>query len=296
MGALAGLLSAALVLLPLVISPHLFFISYFVPLPFFLLGLSLGVRPLLTAGLLSILMVFLVEGPLLAAEFVLLSFAGPTLIIQRMLTSWKNRSGKTLWYSSEHIMQDCTLFAGIVMIVALGIYIYFIPDGNFHLLVKPFLEIFASHGQPHEIERLLNIIFPLLPGIFTVSWMIMMLLNMAIAQSILIHMKANLRPTPSLKTVRVPQSFLIVFALSMILSFIGVGSLELLGKNAALTLSFPFFIAGLGVVHALLGKTSFAKLSLIIFYAVLLTLFWPALIVLLLGVLRPWIEKEADKN
>lgn len=182
------------------------------------------------------------------------------------------------------------------MTMALGVYLYFIPDGNFAPFAKPFLDVFASHEQGPEAQRLLNIIFPLLPGIFTVSWMIMLLLNTAIAQGLLVHIKANLRPTPSLMVVRLPQSFLIVLGLSLLLSFIGVGTLELLGKNAALTLSFPFFLAGLGIVHALIHRTSFAKWGLIAFYVLLLVFFWTAGLVIFLGAIRPWIEKEASAN
>lgn len=296
-GALGGLLSATLVLLPLVFSPGLVFVSYFAPLPFLFLGLSLGLRPLLTAGLLASLLVFLVEGPLLTAEFFLLSFLGPAFIVQRMLTHQNNGKKTIQWYPSAYIMRDFTLLSGIVLTLALGVYLYFIPDGNFAPFAKPFLDVLASHDGSPEVERYLNAIFPLLPGIFVLSWMIMLLLNTAIAQGLLVRTKANLRPTPSFMVVRLPQSFLIVLGLSLLLSFIGVGTVELLGKNAALTLTFPFFFAGLGVVHALFHKTSFAKWGLIAFYALLAAFFlWTAGLVIVLGVIRPWIEKESYEN
>jgi hypothetical protein len=126
--------------------------------------------------------------------------------------------------------------------------------------------------------------------------MLMMLFNAAIAQGVLTRIKANLRPTPSFKTLQIPTSFLIVLGLALLLSCIGVGTLELLGKNAALTLTFPFFLSGIGIVHHLCHKTAFATVSLVIFYCALLLLLWPALFVILLGILRPWIEKFRETN
>lgn len=293
---LGGLFSATLALLPLLVLPNLIVFSYLVPLPFFLLGLGVGLRPLLGAGLLATALVLLFEGPLPTAEFFLFSFLGPVFLVHRALLNHKKSSGEVVWYSPSFLLRDFTIFSGIVMIVALGVYLYWAKDGNLYALSKNFLSAFDPQGQVKNGEALLMKLLPFLPGLFAFSWMVMMLLNAAIAQGILVRIKANLRPTPSFRALQIPKSFLIAMGLSLVLSVVGVGTLELLGKNGALLLAFPFFLSGLGIIHFLLQKTSFAKIGLTIFYCVLIFFLWPALLVVLLGMLKPWIEKSPSTN
>lgn len=291
-----GLLSAALALLPMTLIPSLTLFSCFTSLPFFLLGLKQGVRPLLGAGLLATFLVFLFEGPLLTAEFFFFSCLGPAFLIHRALTHWTTPSGEILWYSPSALLRDFTLLAGIIMIVALGGYLSFLQGDNIQTLIRTFLQTVDPHGTLKDGERLLTNIFSFLPGFFTFSWMLMMLLNASVAQGLLVRFNANLRPSPSFKAIQLPKNFLIAVGLSLILAFVGVGTLELLGKNAALTLAFPFFLTGLGVVHYLFQKTSFAKIGLTLFYCALLLFLWPALFVIFLGIIKPWIEKSFLAN
>lgn len=293
---LGGLLSATLALLPMTLIPGLAFFSYFAPLPLFLLGLGRGLRPLLGAGFLAAALILLVEGPILTAQFFLFFFLGPVFLVHRTLINWKKNSTEIIWYSPSFLLRDFTLLSGIIMILALGVYLYFMQGTDIPTLTKALLSSFDSQAHVQDVESLLIKIFPFLPGFFTFSWMLMMLFNAALAQGFLTRLKANMRPTPSFKALYVPKSFLIVLGLSLLLSFVGVGTLELLGKNAALVLGFPFFLTGLGIIHYLLCKTPFAKTGLTVFYALLLLFLWPALFVIFLGILRPWIEKPTTAN
>ena len=293
---MGGLLSATLALLPMTIAPGLAFFSYFVPLPFFLLGLWGGLRPLLGAGLLATAFIFLFDGPLLTAQFFLFFFLGPLFLVHRALIHRKKTSKEIVWYPSTFLLRDFTLLSGIIMVFALGVYLYLMQGQHIPTITEGILRPFSGQEHIKDAEAFLIKIFPFLPGFFTFSWMLMMLLNAAIAQGFLTYIKANLRPTPSCRSLQVPTSFLIVLGFSLFLSFVGVGTLELLGKNAALILAFPFFLAGLGIVHHLMHQTSFAKVGLTIFYGLLLLFLWPALFVIFLGMLRPWIEKPVALN
>lgn len=291
-----GLISATLALLPMTLLPSLAFFSYFTPLPFFLLGLGSGLRPLLGAGLFATAIVFLFEGPVLTIEFFLFSVLGPAFLVHRALIKRKKTSGEIVWYSPSFLLRDFTLLAGIIMIFSLGGYLYLLQGQNIHKIIQIILTNFDPHGNIKDGETLLMTLFPFLPGFFTFSWMLMMLLNASIAQGFLGRIKANLRPTPSFKEIQLPSSFLIALGLSLLLSVIGVGTLELLGKNAAFTLTFPFFLTGLGIVHYLFHRTSFARVGLTLFYCFLLLFLWPAFLVVFLGMLRPWIEKVKPTN
>lgn len=297
-----GLLSATLMLLSLFLLPGLAFISYIIaPLPFFFLGFWRGLQPLLGAGVLATTLLFLFEGPILSVEFLLFSFLGPVFLIHRFLVSHKNSSGQNIWYSPSFLLRDFTLLSGIVMIIVLGRYLYLIQDGNIYVLIKNILSIVGPQENVKNYEKFVTSVVPFLPGIFTLSWMFMMLLNAMVAQRLLVHLKMNLRPTPSYKEIHVPKSFLIASGLSLVLSFVGVGTLELLGKNAALTLTFPFLVSGLGILHSLFHKiTHITPLvrSVLTFalYSILLLLLWPALFVVLLGMLKSLLEKSSSTN
>jgi len=293
---LGGLSCATLALLPLLSASAFIFISNFLPLPLFLLGLSVGLRPLFGAGLLASALIFLFEGPLFASEFFFLSFLGSAFLVQRALLTYKDSSQKAVYYPPSFVLRDFTLLAGIVMVLALGLYLYFIQGKNGAAIVENALLLFDPYGHLGDAKNILIKVFSFMPGIFTFSWMSMMLLNMGLAQGFLSRSKLNLRPTPSFRALQIPKSFGIILGLSLLLSVVGVGTLELIGKNAALILAFPFFLSGLDLVHFLLHKTRFSKIGLTLFYSLLLLFIWLALIVVLLGILKPWIEKPTPTN
>lgn len=293
---LGGFLSATLSILHLTPFPGLILFSYFAPLPLFLIGLGIGLRSLYGAGLIAAGLVLLLEGPFLAIQFFIFSFLGPAFLTNRALLNRKNSSGKLIWYPSSFLLRDITFASGIVMLLALGTYLYFTYGESTHTLVKNLLETFDPQGYMKDAEPILVKIFPFLPGFFAFSWTIMMLVNAALAQGFLVRFKQNIRPSPSLEGISVPKSFSIALGISFILSLIGVGYVELLGKNVTFILAFPFFFMGLGVVHAWLRKTSHPTVGLTIFYLALSFFIWLALLIVLLGILKQWIEKRILPN
>ena len=293
---LGGLLSATLSLAYQLPFPGLILFSYLASLPLFLIGLGMGLRPLYGAGLIATLLVFIITQPLLGLEFFIFSVLGPVFLVNRALLNRKTSEGKVSWYPSSFLLRDITLISGAVMLLALGGYLYFIQGSDIHSLVKTFLKAFDPQGQMGNLEPMLLIIFPLLPGFIAFSWIIMMLANAALAQGLLVRFNRNLRPTPSFIDLEVPHNFLILLGISLLLSLIGVGSLELVGKNATFILTFPFLLTGLGLVHQWLHKTRFPTIALTIFYVILFLFFWLGLFVILLGILKPWIEKLTHSN
>lgn len=291
-----GLASATLSLLYLLPIPGLAFLSYFSPLPFFLLGLSSGLRPLYGAVVIATLLVCLIGGLFTGGEFFIFSGLGPAFLVNRALLNRKTASKKRAWYPASFLLRDLTLSSGLVMLLGLGVYLYFTHGGDTQIFVKMLLKNLDPHNQIREAEPLLRTILPLLPGFFALSWAVMMLINGSLAQGVLVRFQRNLRPSPSLKTLEPPKMFLILFGLALLLSLIGVAPLELLGKNTAFVLAFPFFLIGLGFVHGWFQKTPYATISLTFFYFFLLLLIWPALFVVLLGILKPWIAKSPHSS
>ncbi len=285
-----GLLSSILSLFPL------FPIPLLAPLPLFLIGLGVGLRPMYVAGGVASLFVLLLEGPFPAAEFFIFFALGPSFLIYRALLKRKKSSGEIKWYPSSLLLRDLTTISSTVMLLALAAYIYVIKGWDVTIVVKNFLKAIDPEGQLKDMEPLITQIIPFLPGLFAFWWGLMMLINGALAQGLLVRFKRNLRPSPSFQDLEAPRVFLILLGISFILSLIGVGYLGLLGKNSVLIFAFPFFLIGLSLVHRWFHKTSFATLGLTVFYFVLLVFFWPVVFVILLGILKPWIEKSISSN
>ena len=153
------------------------------------------------------------------------------------------------------------------------------------------LETFDPQKQMEPFKSVLIDILPMLPGLYVFSWTLMMLVNGSLAQGILVKYGKNLRPSPSLIDLDASNNFVLLLGLSLVLSFVGVGSLEVLGKNAAFILVFPFFLIGLGMVHHWFQKTSYPTTGLTVFYFMLFLFLWPAFFLIVLGIMKPWIEK-----
>jgi hypothetical protein len=288
---LGGLLSATLSFSPALFHPAFILFSYLATLPLFLIGLGLGLYSLYGAALIASILVFIVEGVLAGSEFFVLSALGPIFLVNRALLNRK-QGGKITWYPSTYLLRDLTLASAVVTVITLGVYLYFTQGEDTQTFVNNFLKVFDPEGQLKDAKPFLHLLFPFLPGFFAFSWSVMMIINGTLAQGLLVRFHHNLRTSPTLSNLCAPDKLTLVLGLTFLLSLFGVGTLGLIGKNFTIIFIFPFFLIGLGVVHRWLHKTSFATLGLTIFYLCLLILFWPIFIVILIGVLKPWIEKN----
>ena len=180
---------------------------------------------------------------MVGGQFLLLALLGPIFLINRALLHRTRASGEITWYPAPALLKDFILAIGLVMLIAFGVYLY-ITQGDPHLYVHKLLEILDPQGQIQEAETFFSKILPVIPGLFALSWGITIFSNGIIAQGLLIRFKKNVRPTPSLETLHLSKVFSIAFVLFLILSFVGVGYIEILGENAALVLAFPLFSYG----------------------------------------------------
>jgi hypothetical protein len=292
---LGGLLSATLSFFPVLFHPAFILLSYLATLPLFLIGLGLGLYSLYGAALIASILVFIVEGALAGSEFFVLSALGPIFLVNRALLNRK-KGGKIAWYPSTYLLRDLTLASAVVTVMALGVYLYFTHGESTQTFINNFLKVFDPEGKLKDVAPLLDMLFSLLPGFLALSWSVMMIINGTLAQGLLVRFHRNLRTSPTLKDLRAPDKLNLILGLTLLLALFGVGTLALVGKNFSIIFLLPFFLIGLGMVHNWLHKTSFATFGLTIFYFSLLTLFWPIFIVILIGILKPWIEKVTNTH
>lgn len=289
--ALAGLTSAAFALVNFLPLPGLIIFSYFSALPLFLIGLAAGMPSFYGASLSATLLVFLGGGALAAGEFFLVSVFFSGILISRALLNRQTSTGKPSWYPSSLLLRDFTLICLFICFLGCLLYIYLLHGRDVQLVLQPFFEKLDPEGQLQVSLPLLIKNLAVLPGIFAFSWGVMTLLNGAIAQGILVRYQRNMRPSLSLKSLTIPFGFMIAFGLCLLISVVGGGGVDVFGKSGACVLALPFFLIGLGMIHQWVALTSRSTLLLTLFYVFLAFLFWPTMLVILLGLLRPLLEK-----
>ncbi|HBW25452.1 MAG: hypothetical protein A2X70_01950 [Alphaproteobacteria bacterium GWC2_42_16] len=285
-----GLLSATLSFSHVVFHPGLVFVSYLGTLPLFLIGLGVGPYPLYGAAIFASSLVFMVEGLFSGGEFLILSALGPIFLVNRVLLH-KTKANKTYWYPASYLLRDLTLASTLVMALSLGFYFYFTFGETPSSFIAKFLKAFDPEGTMKGAEPVLLTLFPFLPGFLAFSWSLMMLINGALAQGLLVRFHRNLRTSPSLQDLLAPKYLSFFLGLSFFLAFFGVEILGVIGKNFTVIFLFSFFLVGLGQSHVWIHKTSFPIFVLTLFYFCLMVLIWPVFIVCLIGILKPWLDK-----
>ena len=128
-----------------------------------------------------------------------------------------------------------------------------------------------------------------LPGFAVISWLVMTIVNGALAQGVLMRFSRNRRPAMRLDDVELPRWLATAFLLAMVAASLASDPVAFLAVNAALVLALPFAFAGLSVVHVFARSRS-AKLPILIGFYMFLFLFgWPIVLMVGLGMIEQWI-------
>lgn len=287
---LAGILCAGLTILPSYLPSVLtFFLVYFSFVPLFAVGLGMGLVPLYGATGVAALIIFLGSSLMDVSQFFLQALLGPVFLVNRALLYRQNKKGQTVWYPASQLLVMFSAAMGGILLFALGAYLYVTHGQDPQLYIQQFVQVIDPQGQL-SVRPFFTKILLVLPGLFAVIWGAVMVLNGLVAQGILVRFKKNLRPTPSLNDIQLHPLFSVAFLGCCFVAWLGLGTLGILAANVACVLSFPLFLVGLSLCRQRIYQTPFKGPLLILFY-LLLCFLWPALFVLMIGILKPWIEK-----
>ena len=77
---------------------------------------------------------------------------------------------------------------------------------------------------------------------------------------------------------------------------IGSGSFEYVGRNLAITLSIPFFLVGLAVVHTLVRQLKSPGIALAAFYFFMVISSWAIFVAAVIGFFEPWNKLRQKFN
>jgi len=323
----AGLFSGMLVLASLSgASIAVAYLTLVLPLPMLMAGLGLGTRGAViavTSGLVITSLVSPVSGMAFAAMFglpvwliVRLALTGPNgPVVQapehegprvqeglptqstfqdRILGkggNWDGEPGELPrdldWFPAGNILAAVAVIAcGHVIAAALW-------TGGLESAVTTYLTalanaIAAPQGQEVLREAILQAT-PFFAGSIAAFWALMLLMNAVFAQGLLAKGGRNLRPTPRLRELRLPDWLSWALVVVALVALVAPGEIEYISRNLFLVLAVPFFFLGLAVVHKLAGLTPLPAALLSLVYLVLIFSGWFALVIAGLGILEQWV-------
>ena len=272
------------------------FLSNFTQLPLFLAGLSFGLTGTILAAAIAA-GVLLITGMAIGIPLLLVLYAAPTIILARQATlSRQDGNGGIEWYPPGLLLIWASGLAAILM--AIGFVLLSggqagVETGIQRILDDAFSRMVPA-GQEEQRQFIVQTLSPLLPGISASLWVVLAVVNGALAQGLLVRGQRNLRPSPDLAEIELPRGLMAALVVAVISGIMLPDSLGYFARNLAVLLGVPYFFAGLGVLHFLSRRHPAGVLLLTLAYMVLilLSLFfkWPALAVAAVGVVDQWTD------
>ena len=283
-----GLGAACLYLTVVLGSPGAIILVYMTQLPLFVAGLWLGAGAAALAGLTASLVLLAASDSLAAAIFAVLNAVPVVLLVRQALLARRREDGAIVWYPPG-------LLAGWLTALALGgIAAAFLllggPDGLLAALatvVGHALDRLGGQNLPQR-GQVAATLATIIPGVIAASWMVMAVVNAALAQGVLARFNANWRPSPDIAGLGLPRWVPLALAAAVAGVAIG-GPARLIGLNAIIALSVAFCLAGLAVLHAAVRRLSHPAMLLVSFYTLAGLFGWPLVAIAVLGLFESWL-------
>lgn len=268
----AGLLSALFYVAIVTGRQEALFLTFFTHLPLFLAGLGIGYPAIKIAAVIGVSAVLLLGGLYYGLAFLLLNAAPTVLLVRQALLNRTGADGKTQWYPLGNLIGWAASLT-ILMFLALFFALASGEQGAeaaVLLFLSQALATFSDSANPATAQTA-EWIAPFFPAVLLGSWLLMLVLNGAMAQGLLAHFGRNQRPAPDFAKMMLPEWLTYVIAGAALVFFVASpGALEFFSRNLVLILCIPFFLVGLAVVHMLARTSSKPSWVLVPFYTLLI--------------------------
>ena len=290
-----GLLSAFLSLSFLGGSATGIMFAYFTSLPLFLIGFSLGIKPLTYSASAGIIIIGVFAGWIATSIYALIYFL-PTWLITLFITS-ETYNNQTSTNNTSLLGRPLTLLAllGSVFIILGALSTG--PTKLQEVVELALTNVFKKMMPVLDVTLRQNLIDDVTPhflGAFGSSWLIMLIINAIIAQSLLVQFKKNLKPSPSYRNLDLPEwaswPLVTVASITLIGSYFGLKEIEFIGRNILIIVAIPYFFLGLAVVHTLANQTNFKFIYISLMYFVVLVSGWAAIVISAVGITEHWFQ------
>ncbi|MBH66897.1 MAG: hypothetical protein CMM58_00940 [Rhodospirillaceae bacterium] len=275
------------------------FWTYLSAFPLFLLGLQKDVKLSGLGGAIAAMLLYFVSSPLTALIYICSVAVPVALLCEKAVTKYflKEEASGITWYPVGRLcvwltIPPVAMFSAIFLYFQLGdIGLQKILAEKADVVMDYYRMVLKEQGQNIEsnlsaqLNHIKTSFVDTAPALFSVFWMTIIFLNGLLAQTILIRLKRNERPSFVMSDIELPQFIVITFLVTVLVAGFTTGHLEYCFINLAAIIAFPILLSGLGVVHSLANKSRHRLGILIILYMVITFSRWAALVIILIGVL-----------
>lgn len=306
----AGIVSGMLALASLSgASIAVFFLTLVHPLPLVCVGLALGARAALIAAA-SAVMVMGLASPYSGLVYGVV-YALPIWVIVRLsLTGphgvvWDISEGQSAslvkerahggtppsdmgWFPAGSLIAVLTAMGGALVVIG-----SLLTGGGLEEFVNQALaemaKVFAGPQGEDVLQQAVMALAPLFAGMTAAMWVNVLLVNMVIAQGLVAKGGRNIRPSPQLRELKLPDWLSWALVGAALVALLMSGEIGYIGRSLVFVLAVPFFFLGLAVVHKLASFVSFPGALLGLVYVIVILTGWFALVVAGLGILEQWV-------
>ena len=249
--------------------------------------------PALGIALLHITFLLALEQTLSYALYV----AAPGIILPRLAMQAKQQGRKKTWYPLERLSGALGLYA-LCATVLLVVVWHFTNTG------PKALEVLTTALQQAPLEaqdriqlifKYLTIIWPYVPGASMGLFTLMIAISTSLVQKWFKRHKVKFpRPALKLSELYLPwwcwKAFAAVGAAWAISLQFDISTLQYVFGNLTLPLVALFLLQGLAIATAFAKKQQNPKMFLVLFYGFVVIFGWTLLILILGGLLEPWLD------
>ena len=302
-----GALSGACYLSVLSGIPDALILAYLAQFPLILAGLGMGVSASVLAAFAAVFLIALIGGLFSAMSFTIFG-AAPSILLTKLALLARSRSLEGTgdeapeddleWYPPDAMIMWLTGFGVLAFMAAL--FAASSQSGGLEgeireKLVLTVSQFLASYDESLQ-QAAIDTVAPFFPSALFVFWLVMMVVNAALAQGMLVRWNRNLRPTPDITQLKLPNILPMAIATAGVIALLAEGTFTYAARNLVVILSVPYFFSGLGVIHALMRRVADSILPLVLFYVFLLFLGWPIFMITGLGFIDHWMGLRETLN
>ena len=258
----AAIASALMYLSTILGSLGAILLAFLSPLPLFALAFGRGWQAAVVATLAASAIVMFAANALAALFF--LVFCGlPAILLARqaMLARPLNDDPENTdleWFPAGMLVMWLTALPAAGLLTA--VLVASLQGPGLEAIVRMEVEaLFEAMGTafegsltlpPEQLAAARELTIAVFPGVAGLQWAAMILVNGLLAQGVLARFNANLRPSPDMRDIRLPNWAPFPLAAAALLAALTDGTLGYLGWNSVPILCLPFFLSGLGLLHA----------------------------------------------
>jgi hypothetical protein len=290
----AGALSAVLYLTLTIGSLGAMVFAYVAQLPLFLVGLSLGAGASAIAAGVTAIVMLANGGPAFSAVFSAMFLLPVVVLVRQALLSRTAGDGSTEWYPPGLLAGWLTgIGAGLLAVIAVLMEFYGGLEGQARAIAGQFYDIIVAgagaKGSAVDRAGAVERMAAFMPGTAVASLLCMTVVNGSLAQGVLQRFGWNSRPLADIAQLDLPMQVVWGFGLALVAGMLLPGDFGYLARNMAAVILVGGLLAGLGVAHAAVRKLGGKPWMLVLLYTMSLVLFWPLLVLAVVGLLEPFV-------